>query len=145
MKDILITVSEGLVPGSPAYTIREEVFVDEQGFLDEFDSLDETALQIVVYRNQVAIACGRAYEERERPGVYHLGRVAVHKPYRHQGFGSIVMDALEEAASKAGAREFILQAQLQALSFYASLGYEPFGEEHLVEHCPHIMMRKMAS
>ena len=34
-----------------AVRIRTEVFIDEQGFKDEFDEIDDTAIHLVLYNN----------------------------------------------------------------------------------------------
>ena len=51
---------------SPAKEVRQKVFVDEQGFHNEFDDVDETATHI-------------------------LGRLAVIKEYRGKNIGSFMV------------------------------------------------------
>lgn len=122
-----------------AMEIRKTVFVDEQGFVDEFDETDKTAHHIVVLHDGSPIATGRVFPDE---GSWHIGRVAVLPDSRKTGAGRYVMNTLEEIAAENGAAEVVLSAQVQASGFYERLGYSAFGEEYLDQHCPHIDMRK---
>ncbi|HHX71050.1 MAG TPA: GNAT family N-acetyltransferase, partial [Gallicola sp.] len=42
--------------------IREEVFIKEQEFNDEFDEIDENSLHILYYYNENPVATARLYE-----------------------------------------------------------------------------------
>lgn len=42
--------------------IREIVFIDEQGFENEFDNTDKTAYHVVAYENEKAVACARFFK-----------------------------------------------------------------------------------
>ena len=64
--------------------IRTAVFIDEQGFKDEFDKIDKTCTHIVLYDNEKSIATCRYFKEGV---IYHIGRVAIIKEYRRQGLG----------------------------------------------------------
>lgn len=126
-----------------AMAVRTAVFMEEQGFHDEFDEIDAYAYHAVVYDGELAIATGRTF--REEAGGWHIGRVAVRKEYRGKGIGALVMRALEERLQELGATGAKLSAQLHAVSFYERLGYRPFGPQYLDEHTPHIAMRKKFS
>ena len=60
-----------------ARIIRQEVFVEEQGFHHEFDEIDPKAWHLVLYENEQAAGCCRFFSS-DQPGVYILGRLAVH-------------------------------------------------------------------
>ncbi len=127
-----------------AREIREEVFVVEQEFQEEFDSVDKTAVHLVMYDGEEAIACARFFPEEEE-GIYHIGRIAVRKKYRGQGLGTkIVLAAEAEIAARKG-KVVILSAQLRAKGFYDSLGYEAYGEIYKEEYCDHVAMKKTLS
>ena len=64
------------------YFIRETVFMDEQGFSEEFDGTDSLALHLTLYLDGARAGCARLYEEE---GGWHIGRVAVLKPFRGMG------------------------------------------------------------
>ena len=75
-------------------TVRNTVFVEEQGFVDEFDETDAIAWHVVIYNGDKPLATGRVFPDS--PDVYHIGRVAVIKEYRSRGVGRMVMNALRK-------------------------------------------------
>lgn len=124
-----------------AKKIRTNVFINEQGFKNEFDEIDETATHLVLFDEGKPIAVSRIYQG-ENAKSWHIGRVAVVKEYRGKGFGKIVMLTSEHEAQRLGAKEITVSAQVSAKKFYKSLGYSQKGEEYYDEHCPHIDMTK---
>ena len=42
-----------------AKMIRQKVFVEEQGFENEFDDIDQRSLHLVVYQDNEPIGCAR--------------------------------------------------------------------------------------
>lgn len=138
-----ITVQQGLGKTSPARVIRQAVFVEEQGFHNEFDALDDSAWHIVLSIDNEPAACGRTFAKPNAENVYIIGRVAVLPHYRSQGIGRMIMGALETQAQQLGAKKLELSAQLQAAGFYEKLGYQKVGDTYNDEHCPHITMTKI--
>lgn len=123
-----------------ARRIREEVFVREQGFENEFDEIDERAIHLVLYnQNQAAGTC-RVYVYDQ--DVYAIGRIALMPAYRQKGMGRILLDAAEQEIRKAGGTQIHLSAQCRISAFYQKQGYQPVGEIYLDESCPHIAMEK---
>jgi len=125
-----------------AFALRELVFVQEQGFKDEWDELDDIAWHVVLYDGAEPIAAGR-YVEMDG-GIAKLGRVCVKKDLRGNGAGRKIMGEMERHAAIGGATKLVLGAQCEAQAFYASLGYSPLGEVYMDEHCEHIHMEKKA-
>lgn len=124
-----------------AHFIRQTVFVEEQGFEEEFDTIDNTAVHAVGFIDGSPIATGRIFPAEEN-GAYHLGRLAVLKDFRKGGTGSKMLVFLECEAAKRGASKIILHAQIQAQPFYEKNGYIAEGETFLEESAPHITMVK---
>ncbi len=124
-----------------ARDIREEVFIREQGFCEEYDETDKTATHIVLFEKGEAIATCRVFVSEEE-GRYILGRLAVKKSFRGKGVGSLTLKGAEEHLQRIGARELVLHSQLQAREFYIKNGYCEYGEVEYEEDCPHIWMRK---
>lgn len=124
-----------------AHFIRQTVFVEEQGFKDEFDTIDNTAVHAVGFINGSPAATGRIFPAEEN-GAYYLGRLAVLKDFRKGGTGSKMLAFLENEAAKRGASKIILHAQIQAQPFYEKNGYIAEGEPFLDESTPHITMVK---
>ncbi|MFV0379958.1 MAG: GNAT family N-acetyltransferase [Anaerorhabdus sp.] len=122
------------------YKIRKEVFVDEQGFKDEFDEIDKSCLHLCVYEEGNAVATGRMFLNDQREMT--IGRVCVIAKYRGLGYGNAVILELEKIAKSEGFSEVHLSSQVKAKKFYEKLGYTSSGEEYLDQHEPHIHMKK---
>lgn len=125
-----------------ARQIREEVFVREQGFKNEFDEIDKTAWHCVIFVEGRAAATGRLYSDKSRPFAASIGRVAVIESERGTGLGSLLMSGLEALARDKGYESISVSAQCRVKDFYRSRGYTEEGGEYLDEFCPHILMRK---
>lgn len=123
-----------------AKMIREQVFIKEQGFQNEFDDIDARSLHLVIYDYHTPIGCARMYDEN---GVVIFGRIAVIKEKRHKHLGSYILHELEKKARELGYLEAMLSAQVNAKAFYEKNGYVAYGEEYLDEFCPHIHMKKI--
>lgn len=122
-----------------AYLVRQQVFVDEQGFTEEFDETDKTAHHVVIYLDGSPAATGRLFST---PDGWVIGRVAVRKDSRGLGLGLRIMRDLEERARQLGAGDIRLMAQERARKFYERAGYRQTGSRCLEEGCPHVWMRK---
>lgn len=133
-------LTKGAQDFSDCRAIRTSVFVEEQGFCNEFDEIDPIAWHTVVFEGDRAVATGRAFENPD--GSYTIGRIAVLKEYRGKGAGSVAVRSLEEKLRELHAPSIHLSAQLQAVGFYQTLGYQRVGNEYLDEHCPHVSMVK---
>lgn len=121
--------------------IREEVFMKEQGFENEFDEIDAIAEHICLYVNGTVIGCGRLFSTEEN--TYTVGRVALVKEYRKGGYGSIILEELEKIARQKNAKKLVLSAQCRVKAFYEKNGYVAQGEGYMDEHVPHIHMEKV--
>lgn len=124
-----------------AMTVRQTVFVDEQGFKDEFDDIDEIATHLVAYDNDKPIATCRFFWSDER-NAYLIGRLAVVKDYRGKALGALMIAKAEELIKANGGRTVELHSQEQAMGFYQKQGYSVCSEMEYEEHCPHYWMRK---
>ena len=124
-----------------AVRIRTEVFIDEQGFKEEFDDIDNIALHAVLYYDDIPIAVSRIYYDEERKS-YIIGRIAVIKPFRGQGIGRIIMENAERIVRNKKRTRLSLHAQERASEFYRKQGYSETGEKDYDEYCPHVWMTK---
>ncbi len=123
-----------------AKTIRQEVFVEEQGFTEEFDTIDQKSYHLVIYTKQgEPVATARIFIE---PDGYHISRVAVRKEMRQHHIGRYLMDTAEQKIKSLKGSLAILSAQCQAQGFYETLGYKTKGDTYLDENCLHIQMVK---
>ena len=138
--------------------LRTRVFCDEQGVgkAEEFDGLDDGALQMVVLDDSKLIGTCRLRFVDEQPGgtpgreaedvppavMCKLERMAVERELRGTGAGAALLAACEEAARSEGAETMFMHAQRRAEAFYAGQGYEPVGEEFMEAEIPHVRMTK---
>lgn len=122
--------------------IRRSVFVVEQGFQNEFDDIDNRAIHIVAYINNIAVGTARIFCGKS-DGEYVIGRIAVLKDYRKCHIGSALISQAEEKARSLGARVISLSAQCRIKGFYEKMGFTAQGDIYYDEHCEHINMKKV--
>lgn len=121
--------------------IRETVFVQEQGFTDEFDKIDVTAAHLVLFVREEPAAVCRVFWDEDM-AQFILGRVAVLQQYRGNGLGAAILQAAEAYTREQGGKELHLHAQCRITAFYEACGYDQYGEIEDDQGCPHIWMRK---
>ncbi|MDE6105259.1 MAG: GNAT family N-acetyltransferase [Clostridia bacterium] len=124
-----------------AREIRKKVFTAEQGFTQEFDDIDETAVHLVMFDGDVPAATCRIFKGSEQR-LYVLGRLAVVKEYRGKQLGLALIKEAESYVKENGGKGIVLLAQQRVKDFYKKAGFEEFGETEYDEGCPHIRMRK---
>lgn len=122
-----------------AKKIRIEVFVEEQGFKEEFDSADSCATHVLALDNGKAVATCRYFCQ---DGYYLIGRIAVVKEYRGTGLGGKLLEFAKNQIEKSGGKEIRIHAQKRAEGFYQKQGYTSFGEVDYDEGCEHVWMKK---
>lgn len=124
-----------------AKMIRTRVFMEEQGFHNEFDEKDNISIHIVLFELSEPVATCRIYYSEERQ-CYVIGRLAVLMDYRGKDVGSKLLKVAEKEIldRKGGIAE--LSAQIRASAFYEKSGYFSLKDVHVEEGCPHVWMRK---
>ena len=118
--------------------VRECVFIEEQQIPAEleWDELDSQCIHVLaVVENRDAVGTARL----EPTG--KIGRVAVLKPLRRKGIGTVMVQQLVAEARHAGYAEVYLHAQVDALHFYKKLGFSPEGAQFDEAGIPHRNMR----
>lgn len=121
--------------------IRIDVFIDEQGFVEEFDDIDDIATHFILWDNETPVATCRVFW-KDDPDTAVFGRLAVIKSRRGKGLGGVMMQHAERFAKEHGAHRMVLHAQCRAQAFYEKQGFSPFGDQDDEEGCPHIWMQK---
>jgi predicted GNAT family N-acyltransferase len=118
--------------------IRQDVFVREQSVPEplEWDEFDAVSLHVIAEANGTAIGTGRLLPDG------HIGRMAVLAPWRGQGVGSALFQALLDAAMAAGHGQVRLSAQVQAVDFYRRFGFATEGQDYMEAGIAHIDMRR---
>jgi len=145
VSDIDLTIVRTLAEMAEALAVRRAVFIEEQAVPEalEIDAHDgdpaavTTAVHVLARHGGQAVATGRLLLDGPAGEHAHIGRVAVLRDYRGQGFGQAVMPGLQEEARRRGLPGITLAAQLHAIGFYERLGYVVYGDVFLdagIEH-----------
>lgn len=121
--------------------LRYDTFVVGRGVPEEleFDGKDNEFLHFTLWEAGKIIACLRANENGD---LLHMGRFAVAKELRKQGFGRILMEKLTEYAKEKGYSGIELSAVETAVGFYEKQGFRAIGDYYLETGVPHIYMKK---
>ena len=127
-----------------AFEIRKSVFVEEQGYENEFDDIDNTCDYVTVYFDGNAVGTGRLFPNLAEPGTYIFGRIAVLKEYRKKHLGAVIVSALEDLAVEKGGKKAVLCSQESAAGFYQKCGFRlKDGKIVYDEGHPHLWMEKI--
>ena len=116
--------------------IRRTVFVEEQQVpeKDEWDDEDSGSIHVLARLNRDPVGTGRMNPAGK------IGRIAVLPRLRGQGIGTQILLLLLEEARRHGIREPFLHAQVQAVSFYETLGFSQRGDAFDEAGIPHVRM-----
>ena len=130
-----------------AVEIRKEVFVEEQGFIEEFDVDDNDAVHLVAFIGEKPVASCRIITKDKQN--YMIGRIAVRKEHRKKGIGAEIVKAAETVITqwkihyKLGDTVSVyIHSQMQAGPFYEKIGYISTGKTDYEQDCPHLMLKK---
>lgn len=109
-----------------ARIVRTRVFMEEQGFQDEFDDIDDDprTIHVTLYDANALVGCARTFPDPDRPdqpGRWVFGRLAVLPEARRGGFGAALLAESERLAREAGATEMHLHAQCRVTPFYGRM------------------------
>lgn len=146
-----VTVSSVETEGDllQALAIREVVFIEEQHVAEalERDADDARAFHVLAMAKKHAVGTGRMVELDEPPANEEgkwgrIGRMAVLQAHRRSNVGSRLLAALEAEGKRRAYTGIVLHAQLPALEFYRSRGYEPNGAVFEEAGIPHVEMKK---
>jgi len=120
--------------------VRTKVFIDEQGFENEFDDIDFACTHLLFFVDGSPAGCLRYFKEG---GEYHIGRVAVLPEFRDRHIGSLMMEKAEDEIRREGGKSIFVSAQCRVREFYEKSGYKALGDVYYDEFCPHIKMEKI--
>jgi predicted GNAT family N-acyltransferase len=119
--------------------VRHDVFVVEQRIPEslEWDDADPVSLHALAEDDAgVPIGCGRLLADG------HVGRLAVVRSWRGCGVGAALLRRLVDEARLRGHARVVLNAQTQAMPFYARHGFEASGSEFDEAGIPHCEMSR---
>ncbi len=117
--------------------IRMTVFVYEQHVPEalEWDEFDAVSVHVLAYN-----ADGQAVGTARLLPDGHIGRMAVLKQWRGQGFGAALLQKLLQQLIQRHQPKAMLNAQTYAVPFYEKFGFQVCGEEFLDAGIPHVKM-----
>ena len=120
--------------------LRRRVFIEEQGVSveDERDGRDAQAHHFLARLDGRAVGTARILISGDTG---KIGRVCVLPEARGKGLGAgLILACLDHLRKLEGLRRAQLGAQIQALDFYAALGFAPYGDVFDDAGIPHLMM-----
>lgn len=126
--------------------LRIDVFVVEQDCpYSELDGKDRMAYHFFGRTKEQGKIV--AYTRLFHPGDYYeqaaIGRVVVHRDYRHKGIGYALMEnSIQQVKELFHTDQIKIGAQTYLKKFYESLGFQKVGEGYLEDGIPHIYMVK---
>ncbi|MBS0298868.1 MAG: GNAT family N-acetyltransferase [Proteobacteria bacterium] len=135
--DDLIQVVRWEEAESALRAIRTIVFIHEQHVPEamEWDEFDIISVHLLA-RDAAGQPVGTA---RLLPDG-HIGRMAVLKEWRGQGFGSAMLRKLLQELTRRHQQKAQLNAQTNAVPFYEKFGFRVLGEEFMEAGIPHVKM-----
>ena len=120
-----------------AYTIRQTVFIEEQGVPQEMelDEFDPIAWHALAFQGSQCIGTGRLVEITQSAA--QIGRMAVLAEFRGHGVGKAILMKLIELARSKSMSTLSLHSQVSAIPFYEKFGFTAQGsiyEEAGISH-----------
>ncbi len=132
--------------------LRQQIFIIEQECIfPDIDGLDPVCNHVFGLLDDRVVAAARIVapgldpdhcEQGEYPAI---GRVVASPELRGQGVGrKLMLQAIASCDDSFAGKGIFLNAQLYLKSFYASLGFAPFGEAFYEDGIAHISMLRAA-
>jgi predicted GNAT family N-acyltransferase len=145
MTSIVFKQATGKAELNGAFSVRREVFIVEQEIdeAEEWDGLDDACLHFVAKSGRKVV--GTARVRFPELGHAKIERMAVLKPQRRQGIGAGILACLEQTLREKRIDEAVLHAQITAVPFYLSCGYEADGAHFYEANIEHVKMAKRLS
>ena len=106
----------------------------------EQDELENNAFHIAAFSNENIIGVGRLQIEKDTTA--RIRYMAIDSLFRKQGFGSRLLEKLENIAKEKGVKICWLYARETAASFYLKNNYKVKGEAISELEIPHLRMEK---
>ena len=128
-----------------AALVRRVVFMDEQGYENEFDAIDEdpNCIHVTLYVDGELAGCSRVFPEELERVADAEAPVAVLPAMRRRGLASAIVEASDACARDAGAKLIKLHAQEYVLPLYVKAGYTQIAPvDYEDEGQPHAWMAK---
>jgi predicted GNAT family N-acyltransferase len=142
LDSVTVKLVETVSEMEAAKAIRIRVFVHEQDvpIEEEMDDADGDAVHALALLGSLPVGTGRLVILSS--GEAQIGRMAVDRPHRRAGVGTLIMEFLEQESRRLGLAQAILHAQTYVKDFYGRQGYVEEGDLFMEAGIEHISMRK---
>lgn len=117
-----------------------------------YQALDLDHLQLWLAENQdrevLGVAAWEQADPQDTPGSSSgllLHGLYVHPAHQHQGVGSQLLEAAEQAACRQGLQGLLVKAQQDALDFFTSRGLQPLPVEDPARHYANRLWKDLQS
>lgn len=94
----------------------------------EKDDKENQSIHIIACIDEKIVGCGRGHFNSQTEAQIRF--MAVEKEFSGKGIGSKILKELEKRLIQKGAESIILNARINALTFYKKLGYEIIEKSH---------------
>lgn len=121
--------------------LRQDVFIIEQNCAyADIDNMDQNASHLLLFHNQLLVACCRILTKH--PDYPHpaIGRIVVHPDRRGEGYGKIIITEALELLTTKGYPHAVIEAQEHLEQYYNSFGFYKTSEPYDLDEIPHIQM-----
>ena len=125
--------------------LRNEVFVVEQNCVfQDADNKDQDCFHLLLYQQKKLVAYARLVPAGVTFSEISIGRIVTSPAVRGTGVGKILMQhAIEQTYKLLGKAPIRIGAQLYAIGFYESFGFEAAGSIYDEDGIDHIEMVKL--
>jgi predicted GNAT family N-acyltransferase len=139
-----IRKAENRTDFSNLFEVRKKVYVEELNVPREleFDEFDEKALHFIIEVNGIVIGTARLVVSGFDG---NIGRVCLLKNFRRKGLGTKLIKSIIDYSIDIGLNRLIIEAKVEAVSFYEKIGFATDGIQYLEVGVPHRKMFLMLS
>lgn len=121
--------------------LRQDIFIIEQDCIyDDIDNIDPYCEHVFLKNNEQMIAYSRIVPAGKKFKHPSIGRIAIHKSFRGQGYGKEIVQRSLTLLFERGAKAVLLEAQSHLQDFYECLGFEKVSDPYPVDGISHIKM-----
>ena len=128
MKEIVIKQAKSEEELKEVFSIRKEVFVNEQKIFEEtdIDEDDEKSIYLIAKSNGYVVGTVRVFSVGDDAWIG--GRLAVKRKYRRTYAGSLLVKEAVKFVKMKGCKKFIATIQEKNVNFFKRLGWKPIGD-----------------
>ena len=121
--------------------LRKEVFVKEKNSSLDLEIKDEDrCIYLGLEEDGNIIGTGRIFLNDDKTAIFQ--RIAIKKEYRSKGYGSLMINEMENKCREKSISTINIPASMHAIEFYTRLGYRQKGEIFIRGSIEHVWVEK---